>query len=281
MRNIIINSNNVTNNNNSKYVYSFPTGTVFFKNSKIALQSLSIYYSNFNISSSVYNNHQFKYKWIDGNEFTVTIPDGFYTIDNLNLYFNSIMVANKHYLMDEIGNMIYYLSIQTNGIYYGIQLNERALPDTLPTGWTKPPGATWTTTNKTPQFIIMNNGFTSVIGFSAGIYPLVIETMDASQISSVTPQVSPVNNVLVQCNLVNNNLAVLNNVIYSYTPYTTFGSIMSFNPPDMLFMDIKDGSYSSVEIAFVDQNFRPIKFQDPSMTMILAVMDDSDFKMKL
>lgn len=282
MRNIIINGTNTANTQNNKYVYNFPTGSTTFIGSKVAIQNLTLYYSNFNINASVYNNNQLSYRWIDGTTININIPDGFYTIQNLNLYIQSVMIAQGHYLIDNSGDNQFYLQMQVNSVYYGIQLNELALPAALPVGWSYGTGLSpaWVTSQITAQFIIINNNFTDIIGFNAGTYPTTPQTTNQSQISTYAPQVSPVSTILMKCSLINNNLNIANNVIFCFTPNTTFGSIMSFSPPSLIYMDIKDGQYNNCIIEFVDQDYRPIAFQDPNVTIILSIMDKSDYLSK-
>ena len=55
---IVLNQNNlVPDGQNNKLVYKFPN-SVLFKNNSIAVSSVSMYYSWFNISS-IYNNNKF------------------------------------------------------------------------------------------------------------------------------------------------------------------------------------------------------------------------------
>ena len=94
MKVIVINSNNlVQDGNNNKLIYRFPN-SVQFKDNYIAVSSVSMYYSWYNISAAL-NNNTFYYTWynaagiisVNGNPyFTVTIPDGLYEITQLNSF---------------------------------------------------------------------------------------------------------------------------------------------------------------------------------------------------
>lgn len=114
-RNILIDSSNVVpGTNNSKYIYKFQHPQTF-TDSSIALNTLNMYYSWFNISSKLYNNNVFQYKWFNSSgsladTFTVTILDGFYSITSINLYFQTVMLANTHYLYDTVAkkNIFFY-----------------------------------------------------------------------------------------------------------------------------------------------------------------------------
>ena len=62
MKTIVLNSNNLVNNGlNNQFVYVFPN-SINIKNSYIAVASVAIYYSWFNISSALGNN-KFSYNW--------------------------------------------------------------------------------------------------------------------------------------------------------------------------------------------------------------------------
>ena len=76
MRVIVMNSSNlVQDGQNNKLIYKFPNSVVF-KNNSIAVSSVSMYYSWFNISSALGNN-TFTYSWTNGTTVTtyqVVIP---------------------------------------------------------------------------------------------------------------------------------------------------------------------------------------------------------------
>jgi hypothetical protein len=67
MRTLILNKSNVVQgSNNSEYQYNFPGGGIkLLQGEKIALSSITMFYSTPNITS-LYNNNKFQYIWIDG-----------------------------------------------------------------------------------------------------------------------------------------------------------------------------------------------------------------------
>jgi hypothetical protein len=280
MRNIVLTKNNVVKNGlNNKFTYSFPRGGVTFRGHKIGLQSLSQYYSNFNISATRYNNNKFQYEWqqvVSGSfVFDVELPDGFYDASHLDSFLQSIMLRNGHYLINDLGQNVFYLKISTNDVYYSIQLDEIALPASLPTGWSYPPNADWTTSARAPVFRILENGFRDIIGYEAGRYPPddPWSSTSQSQLSSKTPEVSPVSTILMRCSLLNNSLDVTANVLFAYVQSTRFGGLENFHPYISAASHIQDGSYTDITIEFTDEFFRPIKFEDPSTTIILNIYD--------
>jgi len=189
MRTLIVNSSNVVSNtNNSVYKYNFPAGNVeFVKGQKLALGSIQMYYSTFNITAAQGNN-QFSYIWVDGREITITIPDGFYEITTLNEFLHFVMIQQGHYLINTAGDYFYFLTFLINTATYQININ--AYPISLatypvadytigaystatittsspatPVAWSRP------TAQITPMIRILPNNFRNIVGFEAGFYP--------------------------------------------------------------------------------------------------------------
>ena len=189
MRTLIVNSSNVVaNTNNSVYKYNFPAGNVeFIKGQKLALGSIQMYYSTFNITAAQGNN-SFSYIWVDGREITITIPDGFYDINSINDFLHFVMIQQGHYLTNTAGDYFYFLTFVINSATYQININ--AYPISLatypvatytigafstatittsspatPVPWSRPTNAI------TPMVRILANNFRNIVGFSAGFYP--------------------------------------------------------------------------------------------------------------
>jgi hypothetical protein len=284
MRTIIFNSTNVVAGDNSKFTYKFPVGAVNFKDEQVAVSSVSLYYSWFNITANNSNN-TYSYYFPTGSSRTLfgpyTITDGFYTISQLNSYIQNQMISNGHYLVDANGNNVYYLELTTNSTYYAIQINAYSVPTSLPSGYTRPSNwAGYPTTANTPQFVVSSNNITSVFGLSAGTYPSSLTTTNFSQLSTFTPQVSPTQSIIVACSLVRNPLSNPNNLIYAFAPTgTTFGSLISVQPSGHLsFIDVYDGPYTEITLQFLDQNFSPLKILDTNLVVMLTMRNKSELK---
>jgi hypothetical protein len=189
MRTLIVNSSNVVaNTNNSVFKYNFPAGNVeFMKGQKLALGSIQMYYSTFNITAAQGNN-SFSYVWVDGREITITIPDGFYEISTLNDFLHFVMVQQGHYLLDSAGNYYYFITLVVNSSTYQIDVNCFPISlatypvatytigtytastittssPTTPVLWSRP------TSPITPMFRVLANNFRNIVGFQAGYYP--------------------------------------------------------------------------------------------------------------
>ena len=89
MRTIVLNSKNVVKDgNNNTLIYNFPGGGVNFQDYEIAINTINLYYSWFNINKQLYNNADLSYKWLDGITYNITIPNGFTVLTILTIILN-------------------------------------------------------------------------------------------------------------------------------------------------------------------------------------------------
>ena len=117
MPTIILNSKNIVNAPiNNKLIYTFQNGGVKFENNDIALAQISLYYSWFNLNQPLYNNTSCSYIWIDGTIVNITIPNGYYTASSLNAYIESVMVNNKHYLINTVNGVFQLQTLELHNL---------------------------------------------------------------------------------------------------------------------------------------------------------------------
>jgi len=300
---LILNSSNIVNSSNAVFQYNFPQGGFTFKNDIIALESLSMYFSAFNITT-LYNNNSFSYIWVDGSTWNVPIPNSYLQITDLNSFFQSYMYGNGHYLTTTNGNIVYLMELVVNQARYAVQLNNFLISVGIATAnsWTIAPTATWVlpTNPILPYFIVPNNNFGALLGFSPGQYPSsnpngVITATGAntppaqiqtpaytesqSTLSSVAPQITPYSSFLVFCSLVNNKAVIPSQLIYSFTPTNaTFGALQTYQPTaELPWNRIVDGQYNSFTIEIRDQVGNIVQFKDPNslITLYTKNMDNS------
>jgi hypothetical protein len=281
MKTLILNSSNiVSGSNNSELVYSFPSGSVQFQNDEVAVSTISMYYSWFNIDSTLYGNNVYQYRWL-GSTFTVTIPNGNYSIAQLNAYLQFVMIQNGHYLVNSSSQNVYYLEFTINPSLYVIEFTAYPIPTALPLGWSNPAAVVFPLVAETPQVIILSNGFRDIIGFNSGTYPPVVQSTTYTKTSDFTPQVTPVNSLVMECSLINNNLSIPSRLLFSFTPQnTSFGAIMTIQPPEYTWNSIQNGFYNQFSIKFLDQNLRNVKIQDPQIVVLLAIKKSSEVAMR-
>ena len=288
MRTLILNSTNiVANTDNSQLQYNFPAGSIVLKpGDKVALASLQMYYSTFNLTAANGNN-TFSYTWIDGTSNSVVFPDGFYDADGINDYLHFVMINNKHYLTNvSTGDILYFINISTNANRYAIQVDCFPIGQDLyptPGTYTIPSGATWSNpaagaNERTPTITVPSTNFRFVIGFAAGTYGTqsIGTTTTSSTISSFTPQITPLSSFVLTCDLVNNNYAVPNNLIYSFSPEGTFGDQFTIAPNQYVFIDAQPGNYSFFRMSFLDQDLKPVVIQDEQMVIMIIISSKGD-----
>jgi hypothetical protein len=264
---------------NNKYRYTFPVGSIKFKGAKVAVASVNMYYSWFNISAANDNN-TFQFTWYDvgATTYTLTFPDGFYDVDALNTYLQQYCITNGLYLIDASGDYVYYLEFAANSNYYSVQFNSYPIPTALPAGYSAP--GTWPgypAVASTPLLIVPSTNFRNVIGFNAGTYPTITQATNYSKLSDYTPQITPVQSLILTCSLLNNRYSNPGTVLYAFGPGgTTFGNLINSAPNQYSFVDIQEGSYSYFDIAFLDQDFNPVIINDTNLIVQLLVEDARD-----
>lgn len=272
--NIILNSSNIVNLNqgNNQLVFKFPS-SVKLSNHAIAVSSISMFYSWFNISVALGNN-TFSYNWTDGTTITpyvVTIPDGIWEISDINAYLQNVMIANGHYSTDASGNFIYYLEMVVNAVEYGVQLNSFVVLPTAPAGITYQFPAP--SQNFNPQFVIPPK-FNAIIGFSPNTtLPATIYNANdnLSFLSTQSPEVQPNPVIYLTSTGINNPYIVPNSIIYSISPNVAVGQQISEKPPQLIWNKVLEGTYDRFTFALLGTNFAPINIQDSNMSFVLEI----------
>jgi hypothetical protein len=158
MRTFIFNSSHVVNgSNNTRFQYQTKGGGIKIADGdKIAVSSITLPYSFYNLNASLYNNTDFQYRY-NGVTYSVTVPDGFYTIDQLNEYLQyHCLNTSGLYLVNGSEN-VYFMEFEENTSLYKIQLNCYPVPNPLPAGYTNPSGIALT--GYCPQVIISSTNF--------------------------------------------------------------------------------------------------------------------------
>lgn len=155
-------------------------------------------------------NPLFKYRWLNGQEYSVAVEDGEYDLEDLNQAFNTVQEKNKHYLIDFQTNatkvhcmkFVYDIAsntiqIQCIGIDSTIFNSEQYSPWTsylTKVDWDIPEYTT------IPNIILLDNIFPEAIGFeSPGYFPPAKINVDPPHAQPAEPDenASPVNNAYI------------------------------------------------------------------------------------
>jgi hypothetical protein len=282
---LVLNQTNIiADGTNSRFIYTFPNGGYIFKDDLIAVQSISQYYSAFNITSA-YGNNTCSYRWVNSSTYTITFPDGYYTLEDINAFIQSVMVSNGHYLINNAtGGNVYFINWSINQSKYVYQLSLFPTTTALyPIGtsgatYKYPPNAGWSTNNLAPYFIIPAK-FNDLVGFVVGNYPTALLSTASSFLSTTAPQIVPSPTILVYCSLVNNRAIIPNSLIFAYTPSgVEFGAVQTYEPTaELPWCKVIDGNYNQFLIEFRDQFGRELQFQDPNSTIILHTKNRNEY----
>jgi hypothetical protein len=271
---------------NSVLEYTFPGGGVNFNpGCMMALASLSLYNSTFNITQN-YNNNKFNYVWVNNLIYSVVIPNGYYEVATINNYLHFVQEQNGHYLVSTAtGQYVYFATLDINATAYAVQvtcfnMSTALYPDSLYTVGTSVNGTTaWSVpaASTVPQIQILNNQFTAVIGYPAGNYPSEQNYVDSqSFLSAFAPQVSPLSSYTLACSLLNNDIAIPNSLLYSFSPSGVFGTLNNIMPTQLVFIKINPGCYNSFQVTFTDQNNARVYIEDPNIVVLLAISDPAE-----
>ena len=290
---IVLNQNNlVQDGQNNKLVYKFPNSVVF-KDKFIAVNSISMFYSWFNITTTAQNNY-FTYTWTSGvttTTYTINIPDGLYEITTINDLIQYNCIQNGTYWINSTGTYIYPIEFLVNPSRYAIQINTFYIPTSTPTGYSVPANfAGWPTTSQNSVITIPSN-FNIIMGYLAGFatnanvggtfvpsgnYVSKDVANTISYVSTFSPQVQPNNNVLLSVSNVNNPYSQPSSIIYSLNPNVAIGQQISEKPPNFCWNKLIDGTYNELRLTFLGTNLQPLIINDPNMTILLAIRDASE-----
>lgn len=298
---IILDKNNIIDSNNNTLVYNFPS-SANFNDDSIAVSSVSMYYSWFNISSTL-NNNQISYTWTSGTTtttYTITIPDGLYEIDDLNALFHYEQVKNKTYLIDSNGEYIYYFDIEINTSRYAVQLDTRLVPLSLPIGYSTPALFAGFPTQTFNPIVTFLNDFKNIVGYIPSIgnfssnnnvnnaytppspptdssfYESKTTSGTLSYLSNVSPNVQPNSSLYMSISGIDNKYASPSSIIYSIVPTVGLGRQIVEKPTTLVWNKLTKGFYNNIRVQLLGTNYAPIKLNDPNMSITLVIKDKSE-----
>lgn len=304
MRTIVLNQSNVVQDgNNNTLIYRFPV-SANFKDNYVAVSSLSMFYSWFNISAALGNN-KLSFNWVNANStnnyttYTITIPDGLYEIESLNNYLKWVMFnapslntsqispvpTAPFYLIDGSGSQVYYFELAVNVNSYAIQLNTYNVPSALPSGYTNPGGTLLPLQTFNPV-VTFTAKFNDVVGFTAGFTSAQNQNNGSanpgtptaykigstfSYLSSKAPQVQPNSTILLTMSNIENEWATPTSTLYAVTPSVSVGEQILEKPPEYGWQKLTDGNYAQLRVQFTTVDGSPIQIRDPNICILLVI----------
>lgn len=269
--NLVLNSSNVVSgSNNTRYRYTFNSPVEIKENATLSISNITMPYSWFNITS-VYRNNIVEIEWASGGTilyFLLHLKDGYYTVVDLNKLVQYTCIENGLYLIDDLGNHVYYLTITYDPLFYAVRITGYSIPTSLPTGWTAP--SNWVgfpIAPYTPRLLV-NRRFGELIGFSQTVIGTITPY---SVISTQTPQGSVVNSIVVRSNLIDNDSGFPTDILDTIPIDVPFGTNLNYSPKELKVVKCASGTIQSFDIFFSDQNLNPMYILDKNVCISLLL----------
>ncbi|KAE8994601.1 hypothetical protein PF011_g16670 [Phytophthora fragariae] len=230
-------TNLVQNGYNNTWRYEFAGSSVNFVDTQMAIQSISLYASDFNIDGLA----------------SVTPPS------------RSRCPLPKHPKGSE-----------ENSTYYACQVDCSPTPTAIGT-YTRPASGLYSaggtglpTTTRVPRLIIDNAAFGSVLGFTTGTYPAASSTTAVSLLSNTIPQVHPTSSYIVRCDIIKNDYVVTGDILAAFDRGgASIGQIVRYQPSNYAWVAVHNGPRSTITIRIYNQNDQPVHFRDKSVSVML------------
>lgn len=117
----------VQNKLNNTWRYNFVGSSVNFENNEIAVQSISLYNSQFNIDSAAFANTSLKIEIPAGASstatYTVNLADGYYSYSDINRVIQTTLISYGAYLINSTGDNVFYIQMSETSTYYACQVD--------------------------------------------------------------------------------------------------------------------------------------------------------------
>jgi hypothetical protein len=258
------------------YRLKLPKAVQFKKGDKLSLHSFSMYNSFYNISQKQYNNSNITFTWFDGTVYNWVIPDGCYSLSDLNLWLQQQFIINKLYCTNANNSQnIYFVTFQTNSVLYKAQIDVYFMPSSTNAtlyGYQKAVGATWNfPSSNTMNKIEINSNLKSYFGTTQTLFGDITPAQNMNYLSNICPVVSPVFSIYLGCNLIVSDLNQIANLFCQFPISCSYGNLLKIDSSIDALISIKESIYSEILITLWDQDNNPLIFQDPEMTCFLIV----------
>jgi len=281
---IILNRENSRWEENSRLVYKFPQPADFQdKEYEITLGFASIPFSWRNITQK-YANNSFTYTWFQNSiptDTLITLPDGYYTVDYVNQFIESQLIAAKRYYIDSDGKNVYPIQLTTNATYYKLQFElTNQVKDGVELaslGYTLPAGVTtenYDATGRCPIVKIQTEGFSKWSGFSIqDIGGIVNPVNPAYYLGDLDyPTVDFVSSVNITTNLIENRLQLNKNLI-TFIPTVEYGEYIKIEPVNSYWQNIIPYTYDRITVQFEDQGGNLLQVLDNDIVVLLMIRE--------
>ena len=229
-----MNTKNSKTNESNRLILYF-TGKLDLRGNKtIALANLSIHYTWQNVKSE-YKNNKLKISSSTWDE-TFDLPDGSYSIADIQDYFEYIIKKHETITADENSPVLIYPNKIKNRIVFKIK-----------TGY---------------KLELLTNEIMKLLGDG----PIT----DGDKNGDNVPGLEQVDSVLIHCNVVHNGYLQNSKLLYTFAPSKTFGQLLLIEPKALIQSKATDSVFDYIEIWIADQNNKPLQI-DNSVNIALII----------
>lgn len=203
---------------------------------ELALLKCNLWYSYFNVSTE-YNNNTFQYTTNLAQVRTVTIPNGNYTILQLNTYIAAVMAAN--------GDSI---SVSFTPNYSTLKVTI-----TLSNGY---------------SINLTTSDFNILLGWNKAIYNFV-GAQDGQLPANINRDI---NSLLISCDIIGGSFknGVISNVLYSFVPSVPPGANIEVVPTTVVYLPVIQPDFiTKIRIRITDQLGRRVNLNGQPVTYLL------------
>jgi hypothetical protein len=178
------------------------------------------------------------------------------------------MSQNNHVMTNtETAPTVYFIDFVVSNTAYSIDILTYPVPASLPDGYTS--SISFIGTEKNPQ-LTLPAGINAIFGYAedfttdAGSSILTIS-------STIAPNVSPDNSVLIVCDQVLNEFSHLG-FLYALSPSVGIGSLIVDKPAYHIYSKLRNGNYNHLTFRTLSsKSFRPIELIDPEINFIFSI----------
>jgi hypothetical protein len=274
---IVINSSHFRKNEND-FRYQFPIQQKFSKGDSIAISSINIFNSFFNVNALIGNTIKIEFPTGASGYVskTIVLDDGFYDCETFNYKLQQICVDNGFYSTTTTGSL-FYLSIGVSTTQYTNYVNTSAVQLTA----TPPTGAAWVKLTGSPRSPRLYLGKISpLFGFPSDPSLTVFRGMTSLasfyEYSTITPQINPYNSLIVRCNCVQNTgLASSSDFLYSFSINAGFTSLITSPNTDLLYNDLITGNFSELILSIYDNNLNKVVILDTNVLIVVSIIKNN------
>lgn len=230
MNSIVLSTANAQTGENHRLRLSL-TGALKLDSNLISLSHCSIYYTWKNFKTE-YGNTEFFYTHNpSGRVIQATIPDGSYSVRDINNFIHHTMLLNKH----ENADGTYGINIYANPVYNRVTITASA------------------------DFTFsMKAGLMETLGFDRTQQHITNTEVNGN----LVPKLEKVDTVLIHCNLVDNRVTHNSSILYAFVPNDSFGNLLSISPNYPQNRYCRNATFDYVEVYFTDQDGKPLDVED-------------------